>query len=468
MELIDTIKDVQSAGLYADCQDGAEALISFIDEIKADCRETVRLLEHYYELLYKVSIGENNEACLVEHISKISDCIERESKPHRIEVAFITHKASMSDSIETIYYAAKADPDCDAYWIPVPYCERNASGLSEAAYLEGAEHYDASIDITDWREYDIEARHPDVIFMFSPYDATNVITSIHPNYYCEKLRNFTDLLVYVPYFVDIDDGTTDNYCLLPGCVFSHKAILSTGKMKDTYIRVFSQQYGNSFGKPEDKFVALGSPKYDKIINTKRTDRKLPPKWGDMIGDKKLVTYASSVGSLLETRGTYLGKLGSILETFRNRKDVLLWWRPHPLIEITLSTMLPESVAQYRETVETYKNEGWGIYDDTADLHRAIAWSDAYYGDWSSLLLLYQVAGKPVMLADTTTRLDRIKANIVHCRYEDKKNRLSQYIDDVVNDNIPEIGKQDVEKRIVNADGTAGKAIYEYAKRAVLN
>jgi hypothetical protein len=45
----------------------------------------------------------------------------------------------------------------------------------------------------------------------------------------------------------------------------------------------------------------------------------------------------------------------------------------------------------------YLAEGWGIYDDTADLDRAIAISDAYYGDGSSVVQLYQQTGKPVMI-----------------------------------------------------------------------
>ena len=47
----------------------------------------------------------------------------------------------------------------------------------------------------------------------------------------------------------------------------------------------------------------------------------------------------------------------------------------------------------------YKQAGWGIYDDTPELHRAIAYSDCYYGDGSSVVSLYKVTGKPVMIED---------------------------------------------------------------------
>ncbi len=47
----------------------------------------------------------------------------------------------------------------------------------------------------------------------------------------------------------------------------------------------------------------------------------------------------------------------------------------------------------------YRKEGYGIYDDSADVDRAIVLSDAYYGDYSSLVQLYQETGKPVMIED---------------------------------------------------------------------
>jgi hypothetical protein len=60
-------------------------------------------------------------------------------------------------------------------------------------------------------------------------------------------------------------------------------------------------------------------------------------------------------------------------------------------------MRPEILNAYDAIVKAYQKENWGIFDDTPDLHRAIAVSDAYYGDVSSLVELYRVTGKPVMI-----------------------------------------------------------------------
>ena len=45
----------------------------------------------------------------------------------------------------------------------------------------------------------------------------------------------------------------------------------------------------------------------------------------------------------------------------------------------------------------YRQEGWGIYDDSSDIDRAVVLSDAYYGDASSVVQVYQKTGKPVMV-----------------------------------------------------------------------
>lgn len=60
-------------------------------------------------------------------------------------------------------------------------------------------------------------------------------------------------------------------------------------------------------------------------------------------------------------------------------------------------MRPEVLQKYMLLKEQYIEEGWGIYDETADVDRAVVISDAYYGDGSSVAQLYKKTGKPVMI-----------------------------------------------------------------------
>ena len=67
------------------------------------------------------------------------------------------------------------------------------------------------------------------------------------------------------------------------------------------------------------------------------------------------------------------------------------------MEATLTSMRPDLWQEYKNLVNKYRAEGWGIYDDSPELDRAIAISDAYYGDSSSVVWLYKETGKPVMI-----------------------------------------------------------------------
>lgn len=72
------------------------------------------------------------------------------------------------------------------------------------------------------------------------------------------------------------------------------------------------------------------------------------------------------------------------------------------MEATVKSMRGELWGEYEEIVREYKSAGWGIYDDSADLDRAIEVCDGYYGDYSSVVNLCQEAGKPMLLQDMET------------------------------------------------------------------
>ena len=113
--------------------------------------------------------------------------------------------------------------------------------------------------------------------------------------------------------------------------------------------------------------------------------------------KKVVLYNTGVSTLLEYDKKALHKIESVFRNFEKKQDkIALLWRPHPLMKATIQSMRPQLLAQYDRLLREYQEAGWGIYDDTADMDRAIAISDAYYGDASSVLQLYRKTGKPIM------------------------------------------------------------------------
>ncbi len=397
--------------LLADCQEFAIAIGNFIESIEGEGTKTVESLEEYCELLFQMHT--NPDDAVLEEIKgctvNIQNSVESELRPNRIEVLFLPYMAAMSDSLESIWKAALADPNCDTYIVPIPYYEYKAEGTIVQMHYEG-NMYPKDVPITNWHTYDIESRHPDVIFIHYPYDNNNYITSIHPDFYSKKLKNYTDLLVYVPYFVSGVD-IPEHLIVSPGTMYSNKVIVQSEEIRQTYIRVFKQfekenQCENVYGNPEEKFLALGSPKFDRVLSTTRESCILPDEWFKLLQQrdgirKKVVLYNTTISAILQGDEQYLNKIKSVLASFRKRTDVVLWWRPHPLSEATYASMLPEFYDMYERIVIEYKGEGLGIYDDTPDLHRAIAWSDVYYGDAGSVVSLYEKTNKPILYQDRT-------------------------------------------------------------------
>ena len=156
---------------------------------------------------------------------------------------------------------------------------------------------------------------------------------------------------------------------------------------------------------EQTILGIGSPKFDKVQETKKEGLEIPEEWLRIIQKpdeewKKIILYNTSVSALLEHQEKMLEKMKSVFQVFfENREEVALLWRPHPLIEATISSMRPQLWVEYQKIVEKYRAEGWGIYDDSAELERAIALCDAYYGDHSSLVQLCREIRKPVMIQD---------------------------------------------------------------------
>lgn len=307
------------------------------------------------------------------------------------EIVFLPYKASMWDSLESIWRAAAEDSEhCNAYVVPIPYADLTKEHTVKEWHCE-IELFPKDVPVLDFRQVDLEKMHPDVIFIHNPYDYANYVTSVDSHYYSSELKKYTDKLVYVPYFV-IGNNLPPHFAQAPGVVNADYVIVESEEIKEQYERYYPG--GNP---PEGKFLALGSPKYDKVLSAKREDYELPERWQKLLNGRKSILYNTGVSAVLQNRDTYLKKVRSVFDTFKQRDDVVLWWRPHPLLEATFDSMVPEQAEEYRQLREEYIQAGWGIYDDSPELERAIIWTDAYYGDQSSVVWMYQATGKKILI-----------------------------------------------------------------------
>lgn len=377
-------------------------------------------LEQYCELMYQLHetfFDENTSQdvanTIINEIKTVFGDI-KEMIDHievRKEVVFLPYNASMWDSLESVYLRYKAEPDYDAYVIPIPYYDKTPEGKFANMHYEG-DRFPCDIPITDYNAYNLELRHPDIIYIHNPYDGTNYVTSVHPFFYSKNIKKFTDKLVYIPYFV-LDEprypyeGGYENFVVVPAVIHADTVIVQSEMMRQVYINTMTKEVGeNSRRIWERKILGLGSPKFDRVKRLRDNPVDMPEDWKQKIykadgSKKKVILYNTSVVAMLKYRQSMIDKIHSVLVFFKSNTDnVVLLWRPHPLMKQTLASMRPELLDEYLDIVSRYQEADYGIYDTTSDIDRAIAIADAYYGDASSVVVLCQHAGIPVMIQNT--------------------------------------------------------------------
>ena len=428
------VNSSQLLDLLAQEQELAISIGNCIEETEGAGTKAVALLEEYCEALWHLSeefSGENGNACASERVSvnplpegsvgasesegqedgnmslpagrkellaRLEKLIGQvkaqiDELPRQYDVVFLPYKASMWDSLESIWMAAEQDPDCNCYVIPIPYCDLNPDGSI------GQVHYEASlmpsyVPVTHYEAYDIKKNRPDIIYIHNPYDNTNMVTRVAAEFYSEELKKHTDMLVYIPYYLGTQH-LAEEHKLLSAYLHADKIILQNETMvEDVHSSI-----------PREKLAALGSPKADRILRLEAEKGKVvgqmvPKAWKKKIKNKKVILYNVSISGILQFSEQAMDKIRYVLSKFENREDVVLLWRPHPLIESTLRSMRPALYEEYMQVKRKFIADDYGILDEMPDVGVSAVIADAYVGeDSSSLVNYFGVLGKPVFYTD---------------------------------------------------------------------
>lgn len=408
--------------ILSQCQEMAILLGNCLETLGDSGKVLVPVLEDYCEKIYQFSQNLSDEFICrkiakqtTRQLAGLRKNIVDQIPEDKIEIVFLPYKASMWDSLESVWRAADEDPECDAYVVPIPYFERNQQGELATMHYEGDQFPD-DVPVIHYMDYNMAERKPDVAFIHNPYDQYNHVTSIHPAYYVPELKKYVGKVAYIPYFISPEpipnsieaQEQKKGFVIEPGVLNSDLVFVQSEAMKQLYVNILEKEIPNVDRRYwEDKIFGFGSPKLDRVHSTKRNDDLLSPEWHSLIYDstgnrKKVIFYNTSLHDLLNQKNM-MEKIADTLAFFKGREDCTLWWRPHPLYESTLASMRPDLLPIYRKLVENYKAEGWGILDEGEDLDWAIAETDAYYGDRSSVVELYKEAGKPVLYQDTRVK-----------------------------------------------------------------
>jgi hypothetical protein len=319
-----------------DCQNAAVQIGTAIEESEGEGLLSVTLLEEYCETVYQMYTnifgecdGRDMQVMLDNKLKKAEESVKNNIKV-KLEIAFLPYKASMWDSLESVWMAANEDPDCDVYVVPIPYYDRRPDGSFGEFHYEGGD-YPENVPIVHYEKYDFKEHCPDIIYIHNPYDDLNYVTSVDPRFYSRELKKYTDCLVYIPYFVaGYYSSIQSAKRYIPSCIEHVDLImLQSNNQKKGY------EYAPQYTK---KMVVMGSPKIDKIVNG-ISKFKGTPVLTEKISEKKVIMVNSSISRILNDAKWY-EKMEELIKVFENNVNLFLLWRPHPLLMTTVDAMRP--------------------------------------------------------------------------------------------------------------------------------
>ncbi len=101
----------------------------------------------------------------------------QKEKAFKKEIFFLPYKASMWDSLESVWKAANKDKEhCIAYVMPIPYADLTPKHTVAEWHCE-RDQFPKDVPTVKWENFDLQEIHPDVIFIHNPYDNCNLVTS---------------------------------------------------------------------------------------------------------------------------------------------------------------------------------------------------------------------------------------------------------------------------------------------------
>lgn len=387
-------------------------------------------------------------------------------------ILFLPYKASMWDSMESIWLSAADDPNCTACVAPIPYFDKNADGSF------GDMHYDGNlmpdyVEIVDCSMLDLELLRPDVIYIHNPYDQHNHVTSIHPAFYSARLKQYTQMLVYVPYSISGVYESVEGAAAFSQTLGMYYAdvIIAQSKVHKMLLA------GN--GNREEKIAVLGNPKFDYVFRHLKECR-IPDEW-KRLRQKKVFLVCISIGSFLAW-DKIIDLYDLFIEMLLDQYHAAVIYRPHPLLEMTIKSMRPQKYGRYREFLEKYCGRPDFVFDGLSDYMPAVCASDCMIGDYSSLCFSYAVTGKPVAMvmygekpqdelffAFDYREIYFVNAGVFLALDQFPK-EFERFAEDMVNnhDGQKEKRMELIKNSIENLDGTCGRKVHNFVLKRIQN
>ena len=408
MEQIKIYADIKEQLSEEDCiviQENAinigNAIEAYLDECTA--ADIVSLLEALCEGVYSayqhIVSGERVDSVndIKTIIGNVCKKVEEEVLSIK-EVLFVLFKPECFEVYRQYYNKHIAEKNTRVSVILSPLFYKKYSGeVYDSVYAP--EKVTQGVELTDYDSYDVSLHHPDIIYIQQPYDQWNPVMRCDERYYSAVLKNSTDRLIYIPWFIVDEFTDTDyrqyhnmkEYALMPGVVNADTVYLQSENMRKVYIKKICDWAGGDSLEIWEKKLCVA-----EALTENATEEG---------NNRKALLYHVEIASFASYPNC-TEVIRKNLETFKNNRDKKLdfIWYQDTAFENNLKNLSEKKYVEYLcikkeyEDCIQFKNENWFLDKQTAEAEKIILREcTAYYGDACRLAMLFNINHKPVML-----------------------------------------------------------------------
>lgn len=341
------------------------------------------------------------EKCQI--LASNAENIEKKLKGNGKErVIFLTFKSEYWKYYDELYRKEVSEGK-EVLVVPVPYTRLTETRERTEEYLE-TEGFPEDIVLTDFATIDYKNVRIIKIYTQNIYDDQNGAISLRPFFYTSNIREYTDELIYVPWFELDVYGPEDERAIYmqqyfvrqPGIVAVDKILLSKNMswIRDLYIDDLVKWAGKETKDIWEKKIEISD--IDELKKNEVTGN-----------EKKSILYYIGTGQILSNPKKMLEKINKNYEIFDSKGDKIF---VKLYLEYGLLNNLKKCAAQYvpdfNNIYNKYKSAKWckivdsdsalGINNDEK-IQLLIKDVDAFYGDAGVLMHIASRSNKPVLL-----------------------------------------------------------------------
>ena len=466
LEMCNTLKEAINYMYQNETTDLIDGCLDILVSINSTLLEN-DVTEFDFNIINNLSAEFNSQNIDLQKAYDLIFDLENEIKTnvkYKLKVLFVAEDSSKWDAMASVYENIVKRDDCEVQATIEPHFIANKmpDGTTKSEVILEDHLSPLGIPNVHWSQYDFETELPDITFYSQPYEYNT-----SEKFWPQNMAKYTKV-VYLPYYVarTINRNiSTATFCCFFKCDTENLAwkIVAQSEMMKKHYKNFGSRKG-------ENVIVTGLPKYDYPMKLTKENVKCPDDWAKKLEGRKVFLLNTHFYEFEKVDESFQ-KLKELIEVFLENKEAALIWRPHPLTETVIRVRKSEFWIEYKEFKDKIKATENIIYDDEPNYEMSFAYSDALISTNSSIVVIFLLMNKPILLAYNTETSFKWRENLntndglfdlnklpVAVELAEKK----KFIDDIVNgnDEWQEQREELIKDYLTLADGRCGERVVE--------